>query len=48
MEKAMQLSHGVGYAEYSHKLDKRLQVEKEREKDYQASKDILRDINQHR
>ena len=29
----MQLSHGVGYAEYSRKLDKRLQVEKEREKD---------------
>ncbi|MEJ9306159.1 hypothetical protein ABEW33_06405 [Priestia megaterium] len=44
----MQRSHGVGYAEYSRKLDKRLQVEKEREKDYQASKDILRDINQHR
>lgn len=41
MEKAMQQNHGIGYAEYNLSLKKRLQVEKNREQDYQISKKIV-------
>lgn len=37
MEKALQHSHGIGYAEYNRSLDKRLEVEKTREMDYKKS-----------
>lgn len=40
----MQQSHGVGYAEYSHRLAKRMQVEKEREMDYRQGKEAIRDV----
>ncbi|MFC7394327.1 hypothetical protein [Scopulibacillus cellulosilyticus] len=30
----MHQSHGIGYAEYERSLEKRLEVEKSREKDY--------------
>lgn len=41
----MQKSHGIGYAEYSRKLKYRIQVEKDREKDYAKSRRILSDLN---
>ncbi len=41
MEKAMQQSHGIGYADYNRSLEKRLEVEKAREKDHQQSKKII-------
>ncbi len=34
-------SHGMGYAEYSRKLDQRLKVEQEREQDYLQSRRII-------
>ncbi len=36
----MQQSHGIGYAEYNRNLVKRLEIEKQREKDYQKSCEI--------
>ncbi|MBU9712982.1 hypothetical protein [Evansella tamaricis] len=33
----MHQTHGMGYAEYNLKLEKRLKVEREREKDHQKS-----------
>ena len=42
MEKAMQLSHGVGYNEYSRNLDLRIEVEKVRDREHeQCNKMIL-------
>ncbi|GAA0499947.1 hypothetical protein GCM10008986_28990 [Salinibacillus aidingensis] len=41
MEKAMQQSHGMGYMEYSRKLDKRMLVEKRREMSYQKSRQVV-------
>ncbi|KJJ40530.1 hypothetical protein UM89_19250 [Bacillus subtilis] len=40
MEKAMQLSHGIGYEEYGRRLEIRLKVERQRELDYEKSKRI--------
>lgn len=37
----MQQSHGIGYAEYNRNLDKRLKVEKQREKDHRKSLEIM-------
>ncbi|MGV3487114.1 MAG: hypothetical protein ACO1OC_00820 [Tuberibacillus sp.] len=37
MEKAMQQSHNMGFAEYERSLEKRMKVEKVREKDYRRS-----------
>jgi hypothetical protein len=37
MEKAMHLSHGIGYAEYAQKHEKRMDVEMSREADYRKS-----------
>jgi hypothetical protein len=34
MEKAMYQTHGIGYAEYGRSLEKRIKIEKEREKDH--------------
>lgn len=40
MEKGMQQSHGISYSEYNRSLNKRIEIEKQREKDYEASKKI--------
>ncbi len=37
----MQQSHGTSYAEYNRNLEKRIEIEKEREKDYKASKKLI-------
>lgn len=37
MEKSMHQAHGIGYAEYGRSLEKRILVEKRREKDYKNS-----------
>jgi len=44
MEKAMQQSHGIGYSEYGRRLDVRIQVEKQRERDYEASNMIVNEL----
>ncbi|WP_425457682.1 hypothetical protein [Bacillus massilioanorexius] len=45
MEKAMYLSHGVGYNEYSRCLDARMRVEKRRERSYIQSHEVLNEYN---
>ncbi|WP_227937365.1 hypothetical protein [Alkalihalobacillus deserti] len=40
MEKGLQQAHGINYSEYNQSLEKRIQIEKQREKDYEASKKI--------
>ncbi|MHA6488634.1 hypothetical protein [Bacillus cabrialesii] len=40
MEKAMQMSHGIGYEEYGRRLETRMKVERQRELDYAKSKRI--------
>lgn len=40
MEKAMQQSHKIGYAEYERKLENRIAVEKRRQQEYEHSKQI--------
>jgi peptide deformylase len=37
MEKSMHQSHGMGYAEYQRSLEKRMIVERKREKEYKKS-----------
>ncbi|MFN7251863.1 MAG: hypothetical protein ACK4M9_13830 [Anaerobacillus sp.] len=44
MEKAMQQSHGMGYAEYNRKLENRLLVEKRREKEHRKSLQMVSTI----
>ncbi len=43
----MHQSHGIGYAEYSTKLEKRLEVEAKREKNYSKCQQLVTTINQH-
>lgn len=45
MEKAMQQSHHMGYEEYARKLDKRIDVEKKRQREYDRSKYIVAEID---
>ncbi|WP_409302535.1 hypothetical protein [Peribacillus sp. SCS-155] len=45
MEKAMQQAHGVGYSEYSRRLDIRLQVEKRREREYEKCHAMVDNLN---
>ncbi|MGE8080670.1 hypothetical protein [Peribacillus loiseleuriae] len=40
----MQQSHGIGYSEYSRRLDVRLQVEERRERDYEESNRIVNNL----
>ncbi|WP_226669597.1 hypothetical protein [Metabacillus litoralis] len=40
----MHQSHGVGYAEYARKPDKRMAIERSREEDYRKSQLIYADI----
>ncbi|WP_053218750.1 hypothetical protein [Virgibacillus senegalensis] len=44
MEKAMHQNHGIGYAEYERKLEKRLEVEKEREDSYRKSRRVVAEV----
>ncbi|GGH75219.1 hypothetical protein JOD43_000568 [Pullulanibacillus pueri] len=45
MEKALQQSHGMSYAEYQQNLDLRIKVEESREKSYQISTAIANEAN---
>ncbi|WP_245629815.1 hypothetical protein [Domibacillus robiginosus] len=45
MEKAMHASHGVGYAEYNQKHEVRMDIEQQREEDYQQSRRMVADFN---
>ncbi|WP_171046251.1 hypothetical protein [Lentibacillus cibarius] len=45
MEKAMQQSHQMGYAEYERKLEKRIAVEKRRQHEYQQCKQMIAEID---
>ncbi|WIF97429.1 MULTISPECIES: hypothetical protein [Pontibacillus] len=45
MEKAMHQSHGIGYQEYSRRIDQRLKVEQRREAEYQASRQIVAEVD---
>lgn len=44
MAKAMQGAHKVNFAEYSAKLDVRMDVERRREEDYHKSQKIIADV----
>ncbi|MED1563240.1 hypothetical protein AJ85_15360 [Alkalihalobacillus alcalophilus ATCC 27647 = CGMCC 1.3604] len=41
MEKGLQQSHGMSLEEYNNSFEKRLQVEKEREKEYEMTKKMV-------
>jgi hypothetical protein len=41
MEKAMQQSHNMGYAEYSRKFEHRLEIEKRRQQEYEQCKKLV-------
>jgi len=45
MEKAMQQSHNIGYAEYERSLEKRIKVEKDRDKEYRQSTILAAELN---
>lgn len=45
MEKAMQTSHKMGYADYCRNLDKRMKVEQKRTENYNKSKQIIAEID---
>jgi hypothetical protein len=40
MEKSLQQSHGLSYREYELSHEKRLEIEKKRDEDYQKAKDL--------
>lgn len=40
----MQQSHGMGYAEYNRKLENRLYVERQREKDHRKGLQVVSSI----
>lgn len=45
MEKAMQQSHHIGYAEYEQKLDKRMAVERKRQREHRKCKHFAAEYN---
>ncbi|WP_205520064.1 hypothetical protein [Virgibacillus doumboii] len=45
MEKAMQQSHKIGFAEYERKLENRIAVEKRRQKDYEQCKHMVAELD---
>jgi hypothetical protein len=47
MEKAMHQSHGCGYAEYDRDLEKRLEIEKDRERAYKKGLQIAANATGH-
>ncbi|MBM7600654.1 hypothetical protein JOC34_003065 [Virgibacillus halotolerans] len=44
MEKAMQQSHKMGYAEYARNLDNQIAVEKKRQREYEQCKFLVADL----
>lgn len=44
MEKAMQQSHKMGYAEYERNFDNRIAVEKRRQKEYEKCKFLVAEL----
>lgn len=46
MEKAMQQSHNINFSEYENNVDKRLKVEKEREKSHAESTKMIAELKQ--
>ncbi|MFD1737723.1 hypothetical protein ACFSCX_14400 [Bacillus salitolerans] len=40
----MHHSHGIGYEEYSRKLDSRLKVEQKRQQEYELSRQMISNI----
>ncbi len=40
----MQQTHGMGYAEYNRKLENRMKVERERERDHRKSLQVVSDF----
>ncbi|WP_430743261.1 hypothetical protein [Bacillus atrophaeus] len=46
MEKAMHKTYGIGYGEYSRRLDARMEVERQRELDYEKSKHFSEQFNE--
>ncbi|SDI28267.1 hypothetical protein [Alteribacillus bidgolensis] len=47
LEKSMHKAHGVTQEEYKRSLEKKIEVEKEREKDYKKNKEIQTEIYSH-
>lgn len=45
MEKAMEQSNGMSFKEYERKFDKRIAVEKRREKEYEQCKHIVASLD---
>jgi hypothetical protein len=45
MEKALMQSHKMGYAVYSRNHEKRMEVEKNRDEDYQKSKQLFAELD---
>lgn len=43
----MQQSHKISYVEYERKLDKRIAVEKRRQKEYEKCKHMAAEIDSH-
>ncbi|SEQ28957.1 hypothetical protein [Piscibacillus halophilus] len=41
----MHQSRGVGYTEYSQNLEKRIKVEKEREREYKESRRVVAEVD---
>ncbi|WP_168927221.1 hypothetical protein [Virgibacillus necropolis] len=45
MEKAMQQSHNMGYAEYGRKLENQIAVEKKRQHEYEKCKHMVAELD---
>lgn len=41
----MQQAHGIGYAEYNRNLEKRIEIEMERDKDYKAGNKLAKQFS---
>lgn len=46
MEKALQQNHGMNFTEYETNVEKRLQVEKDREKSHEQSMKLIAELQQ--
>jgi biopolymer transport protein ExbD len=44
MEKAMYQTHGFGYEEYKRNLENRMQVERDRDKNYKQSMQLISEL----
>ncbi|UOQ46027.1 hypothetical protein MUN89_08970 [Halobacillus salinarum] len=45
MEKAMHQAHNLSFAEYSRKLDTRLEVEQRRQREFEQSQKMVEDMD---